>query len=292
MIAARDLTRKLGGRWHGSYGMVCCPAHDDRTPSLKLCDGESGLIVHCYAGCAWQDVKAKLRSDGVIEDGRRVVPFPRPARASTSTTRPPSGENGLIRAALALWKKAKPAAGTLAETYLHSRGITIELPPSIRYLAKSRHRFTDLLLPTLIAAVQDVDRRVTGVHRIFLAADGTRKAGVILPKMMLGRIAGGAVRLGPVAPKIAIAEGLETALSIAQSVPGLSVWAALSTSGMTGIELPPEVREVILCCDGDIPGKRAGLTAAKRFIAEGRQARICAAPPGRDYNDVHMGPDR
>ena len=285
MTAARDLTRKLGGRWHGTYGMVCCPAHADHAPSLKLIDGETGLTVHCFAGCDWRDVKTKLRNDGVIEDSyRHNHPDTQRPRATTKPRRKPATDR--TENALALWHRARPAAGTPVATYLRERGITMAIPPTIRYLQDAKHGPTGLLLPALIAAVQGVDRRVTGVLRIFLAADGTRKAGVSNPKLMLGRVKGGAVRLGPVASRIAIAEGLETALSIAQSCPEIPVWAALSTSGMTSIELPPEVREVILACDGDIPGNEAGRAAAQRFIDEGRRARICAAPAGLDFNDV------
>ena len=57
-----------------------------------------------------------------------------------------------------------------------------------------------LILPALVAAIQDADRRVTGVLRIFLTSDGTRKALVTKAKMMRGRCVGGAVRLGPAGP--------------------------------------------------------------------------------------------
>ena len=40
MMDARSLTKALGGRWYGRYGMACCPVHDDRTPSLSIRDGE------------------------------------------------------------------------------------------------------------------------------------------------------------------------------------------------------------------------------------------------------------
>jgi hypothetical protein len=41
-MTARSLTKALGGRWHGSYGTACCPAHDDRRPSLSVSDGPDG----------------------------------------------------------------------------------------------------------------------------------------------------------------------------------------------------------------------------------------------------------
>lgn len=36
---------------------ACCPAHDDRSPSLSIKLGEDGrLLVHCFAGCSAREV--------------------------------------------------------------------------------------------------------------------------------------------------------------------------------------------------------------------------------------------
>ena len=72
---------------------------------------------------------------------------------------------------------------------------------------------------------------------------------------------------------------------------GLPVWAALSTSGIRGVILPPGVREVILCPDGDAPGQDAAEAAAQRFIGEGRVARIASPPAGFDFNDMLRLPE-
>ena len=37
-MTAQAIIQALGGRWHGTYGTARCPAHDDRTPSLKVRD--------------------------------------------------------------------------------------------------------------------------------------------------------------------------------------------------------------------------------------------------------------
>ncbi len=90
-------------------------------------------------------------------------------KATRSAPEPnPNGE-----AALAIWKVAKPAAGTLVETYLAARGITIPIPPSIRYHPSLKHGPTGLDLPAMVAAVQAPDRTITGIHRTFLTADGS-----------------------------------------------------------------------------------------------------------------------
>jgi Toprim domain len=56
-------TRPLGGTWHSgnpSYGLVKCVAHDDRTPSLSIRDGDHGVVARCFAGCDAHDVFAEL----------------------------------------------------------------------------------------------------------------------------------------------------------------------------------------------------------------------------------------
>ena len=42
---AREITKALAGRWHGNYGLVKCPTHDDHIPSLKVSDAEHGGII-------------------------------------------------------------------------------------------------------------------------------------------------------------------------------------------------------------------------------------------------------
>jgi len=65
-----DLARCLGGRKArpaGSRGWItCCPAHDDRSPSLSVSWGDSAvLIFHCHAGCTQERVIRALISLGL-----------------------------------------------------------------------------------------------------------------------------------------------------------------------------------------------------------------------------------
>jgi hypothetical protein len=52
MTGAATLTRALGGKWYGHYGLAFCPAHDNRrTPALSLAKGAEGrLLATCHAG--------------------------------------------------------------------------------------------------------------------------------------------------------------------------------------------------------------------------------------------------
>ena len=60
--SARAITEALGGKWHGAYGQVCCPAHDDSNPSLSITTGdEVDIVLKCWAGCEQEDVLDVLR---------------------------------------------------------------------------------------------------------------------------------------------------------------------------------------------------------------------------------------
>jgi hypothetical protein len=65
----------------------------------------------------------------------------------------------------------------------------------------------------MIARVDNVDGELIGVHRTYLTADWRR-----YDRASLGAVAGGAVRLSAPAKTLAVAEGIETALSIVQAI--------------------------------------------------------------------------
>jgi putative DNA primase/helicase len=279
--------RKSGGGW-----VVCCPAHADRSPSLSIDDGEDGrVLLRCFAGCSQDRIITALRSNGWW-GGSSEADY-RPLTDDERQARQAERERDCERRsaeAQAVWAACQVADGTLAETYLRCRGITIPVPPSILYHAALRHAPTGLALPAMVAAVQGPDRQITGIHRTFLTADGRGKAPVSQNKMMLGVCTGGAVRLAAAAEEICIAEGIETALSVQQET-GLPTWAALSAGGIEGLILPviPLASEVVIAADNDASGRgqEAAAHAAHRWIAEGRRVRV-AIPPNSDtdFNDI------
>jgi hypothetical protein len=81
------------------------------------------------------------------------------------------------------------------------------------------------------------------IHRTYLRPDGADKANVEPLKLMLGPTTGGAVRFVKPTSIIAIAEGIEMALSVAQACRKLAAWAALCASGLRAIWLPDVLGE-------------------------------------------------
>ena len=140
----------------------------------------------------------------------------------------------------------------------------------------------------LAAVTRWPGREVVAVHRTFLCPEGTSKADVEPAKMSLGSIRGGSVRLAPAGEALAVAEGIETALSVQEGA-GLPTWAALSAGGIESLILPalPLASEIFICADHDPVGLKAARKAAERWTAQGRLVRI-ARPPGkgRDFNDL------
>ncbi len=131
------------------------------------------------------------------------------------------------------------------------------------------------------------------IHRTFLAPDGGGKAPVDPAKMMLGPCRGGVVRLTEAGDVLMVGEGIETCLAAMQAT-GNAAWAALSTSGLRSLDLPRDVRDLIVLADGDEPGEAAAQDCARRWKREGRRVRIARPPKGSDFNDMlpSRGPSR
>lgn len=125
------------------------------------------------------------------------------------------------------------------------------------------------------------------VHRTYLSPDGG-KASIDPNKAMLGACAGGAVHVAQGDGPLVVAEGIETALSLASGLLAkpATIWAALSTSGMRGLVLPPVPGRLTIAADGDQAGRDAAMALAAKADALGWRVSLLPAPDGRDWNDV------
>jgi hypothetical protein len=286
MADARTLTLTRGGRWHGYYGTTPCPVcqpegrRDQNALTLK--DGALGLLAHCKkAGCGFRDVIAAL---GI---GRSAVS---PVHAGATTRRDAIGRfeaEKRARAAQAVWTEAVPIRGTIAEAYLReARGITCALPDTLRFHPVCWHGPAARRGPALIARVDGAAD--FAAHRTWLRPDGSGKAPVDPARAMLGTTAGGAVQLAAGTEALAVAEGIETALSLLCGPlrGSVALWAALSATGMAALRLPDRPGHLIVATDGDAAGRLAGASLAERADALGWRVDMLAAPEGRDWNDV------
>ena len=282
---AEAIARSLGRACPNGQGwMACCPAHDDRTPSLSIRDASGKVLVYCHAGCEQRKVIEALWERG-LWSGTSHLPRHRASRRWNPKKRNHNRQDERRTDALAIWQSAVSPAGTRVETYLAARGLSLPIPRSLRFNRRLKHP-SGSYWPCMVALVaRGSDGQPLAIHRTFLAGDGTRKAPVDPSKMMLGPCRGGAVRLGEPAELLMVGEGIETCLAAMQAT-GHPAWAALSASGLKALDLPSIVSEVIVLADGDDPGEAAAHGGATRWKRQGRSVRIARPPNGIDFNDM------
>ena len=286
MMDARTLTMTLGGRWWRGYGSapcpVCQPERRKGQNALTLGDGRDGrLLAHCKkSDCGFRDI---LAAAGVSPGDYRA---PDPSILARREAEERAGREKRARQAERLWQEAQPIAGTVAAHYLRDRAITCDLPHTLRFHPDCFHGPTAKRYPALVALVEGGD--AIAVHRTYLLSDGSGKAPIDPDKMMLGAVAGGAVRLTDGPGGLVVAEGIETALSLACGLlraPAM-IWAALSTSGIQSLRLPPSPGKLTIAPDGDAAGKAAAHSLAERASTLGWQVSLLPAPDGCDWNDI------
>ena len=285
MTRAQHMTSAIGGDWHAGYGLAPCPVCqperriDQRALSLRDTGGK--LLAHCHKnGCAFRDI---LCAAGIPSEG----PALDTGRQRREEEQRANYERAQILRARAMWQNARPIEGTQGAAYLRERGITCELPTSLRWASDAYHGPTRRLLAAIVAEVS-----TGGIHRTFFEKTGARVAH--LPKMMLGPCAGGAVVLREARGPLVVCEGIETGLSLCSGIMGREarVWAALSAPGMKALRLPPtsseagSLPELIVATDGDDAGRNAGEALAKTAHAGGWAVSTLHAPSGKDWNDI------
>lgn len=273
---------RAGNEWKG-----CCPFHDDRSPSFTIFAG--GERFHCF-GCeasgdvldyvqrafrlTFLEAVAMLQGGTLAPDAPRVLS---PLLAKDTTP-----------LAASIWQSASSINGTPAESYLRSRGLHLPLPCTLRF-ARLPYPHETGRLPCLVALISDINDQPVGIQRTFVREDGSGKADVPTPKLSLGRVRGGAIRLAPVAAELVVTGGLEDGLTLQQEL-GRAVWAATGEGNMANMVLPETVRSVTIGADNDESGERHAMRAAEAFSLQGRDVRIMRPFTGfKDFNDELRG---
>lgn len=282
MSEARDLTLSLSGHWRGNHGSAPCPVcqperrRDQRALSIREDGGR--LLTHCHKGGC--DFRAVTEAAGIPAARGAFDDF----AAREANKRRAEYEADQHARARKLWEAGEPINWTKGEAYLRGRGITCPLPPSLRWVADAFHGPSARWHSAMVADVS-----TGGVHRTFFGKAGSR-----LPsnaKMMLGPCSGGAVALSEPQGPLVVCEGIETGLSLLSGLldEPAEVWAALSTSGIRALELPPNPRRLILAADGDPAGIAAAKALGDRAYCLGWDVFLWPASDGQDWNDVLPG---
>ncbi|MGZ6022701.1 MAG: DUF7146 domain-containing protein [Rhizomicrobium sp.] len=214
----------------------------------------------------------------------------RHAIASRATSPPPvrrDDQQDKIEAALRIWRDSVDPRGTVTETYLATRELT--LPD---YLAGGVLRFHAALyldgrtVPGMVALLRDIGTNAPcGIIRTFFDAQGNK-----IKRMMLGRASDAAVKLDAgsnVTEGLHICEGSET--GIAAMVAGYRpVWALGSAGAIARFPVLGGVGSLTVFAEKNDGGAnaRAVAEASARWQDAGREVFTVEPVVGDDINDT------
>lgn len=294
------------GRRHGNYWLVGdvhnTPGRslyvrlhgglDGRGRAGKWTDGATGqhgdlldIIRESLGLLDFRDVADEARSFLALPhpetdragDRLRTAPSQRAETGGTSTD-----------AARRLWDASR-SLSDIADVYLRSRDLTdrsglaaLRFHPDCYYRADADSPTETW--PAIIAAVTDLEGRVTGVHRTWLAHDGRGKAPVEMPRRAMGDLLGNAVRFGTTSDVLAAGEGIETVLSLHEVMPDLPLAACLSSAHLAAMAFPPTLRRLYVLRDDDPAGDHAVMTLQARTQEAGIEC-LVLSPRLADFND-------
>ena len=269
----------------GNEFKACCPFHADRSPSFTIFSG--GQKFYCF-GCGASgdvfDFLGRVHGVGLREAADMLAGGDLPSVEYAPVALNDAGDR--LDEARAIWRNAAAPQATAVETYLRSRGLHLPIPETIRF-ARLRYGTKGIEHPVLVAAVSSVDGRLSGIQRTYLAADGSGKLAVAKPKLSLGRVSGGAIRLAPVSASLVVCEGLEDALTLQQEL-GVAVWCAAGASMLPAMRFPDLVQSVAIGGDADDAGRVSARKAAEAFALRGIASRVFFPTDAKDFNQELM----
>jgi hypothetical protein len=203
-----------------------------------------------------------------------------------------------------LWRVSKSARGTPVEHYLRSRGITVPLPSTVRFLpAHKPEHHPAMIVPFGIPGEPEPgvlnisETSITAVHLTLLKPDGSGKADVDPNKITLASPSGMPMVLAPMNDLmgLAITEGIEDALSVHRAT-GLGAWASGGAKFLpklvTAIEDLATTREydaspdcITILVDDDADGRLNAHALASSLI---KLSAKLAAPPKTEHFEVRL----
>ena len=271
LLDIRQAARLLGGEAYSRNRISCPgPGHGRHDRSLSIIFTDDGFVCKSFAGDDWKECRDHIKAVlGIDDDGpARPVEYREPVQ----TIDPERLRKQ--RDAADIWAKSVPITGTLAETYLRSRGLSYDGDP-LRFYPGGR---------AMVALITNIiTGEPQGIHRTFLDRDGNR-----IDKKMLGPAGGGVVRLSDdaeVTHGLAVAEGIETALA----TPFRPIWACLSAGNLARFPVLAGIEALTIFADNDASGtgQVAANECAQRWHEAGREVTINIVDEvGTDFADI------
>ena len=258
---------------------ICCPFHDDSTPSCALySDGH----YHCF-GC---DAHGPIEDLDLEDDELAQLAARRAGTAVESDVRK-------FKLALKLWDEGEPIPGTLGERYfVDTRKLDLAVLPAdinkvLRFHPRCVFGGNGARHPCLLALFRDVESDApAGIHRIGLTAAATK-----IERLTLGRwTKPRAIKLWSATNRLTIGEGIETVLgAIRCGAVTPPAWAVGGRTSIAAFPVLPGIRALTILVDNDGGQALADAKAcAARYVAAGCRVRLLSTTCVKDFNDLTM----
>jgi putative DNA primase/helicase len=304
-----NIARALGGEVSGRGNVLCPgPGHSpkDRSLSVRLDpSAPDGFLIFSHAGDDWRECRDYVRHKLGLpawepgDEQRRNVPPHRADKWDLGAIEAEANEgprawteDEIIRIAAArrIWDEARDPRGTLAEKYLRDER-KLDLPDELaskvlRYNAacpwRDENTGKTIRVPALIVPFRSIDDdAITGVHRIALNSDGSKRA-----RRMLGIVHRAAVKLDTAGERLAIGEGVETCMA-ARQLGYAPAWALGSTGTISFFPIIESIKQLMILGERGSASARVIQICGTRWRKAGRRVRVIMPDTCfSDLNDV------
>lgn len=269
---AETIVAQLKGKWHGTFGLVKCPAHADSTPSLSIAQGRKGPIFKCHAGCAFRDIMRALRAMKIEVGSTELDERATGAKAGYS-----------LSVVERIWDQAKPITGTLGQRHLVARGLGMD-HARLRFNPQATYgpvKSPERIGPAILVPMHHEDRLV-GILRNFLDPTDRQHFGCFKPVLCSEPRA--AMQLAAAGPTLALTEGWEDAIAYTR-LHKIPAWGLPGIEWLAHTAIPDMVEELIIAFDRGPAAKAAFDKHADRLTTRQRRARFDPPPaPTKDWN--------
>lgn len=313
MSLAYDIASALsnGKPERNGDGYTCrCPVHNDKHNSMSIKDdGNGDVIVHCFTGCNWKDIKDRLCADGLLPEWKpgnntnyKTTYKPNPELEKKRAKEEAEKLEKRVKGARWIWKQSSKDDLSHARKYFDKRGLTGDFPLGLKWNSYNDKETGKPVNLIVLAASMPGDKSVHGIQRLFIDTEDHTKTG----ENMLGDMPGRGVwfdRHGDM-EKVIVGEGWENTWSGVQ-VMEMNGVAALTWAQLEPLVLPEETKEIYILVDSDkvrtppkpsAPGQKASLALARKFenSRDGRKAFLVTPddscysenPKYLDFNDL------
>lgn len=264
----------------GRRALIPGPRHSAADRSVSLLEAEDGrILIHCFSPKDdWRVVRRMLKIRGLIGAAESKT-----VRSATLVRAQPSRGDERLARAHRIWREGSAIESTIAQRYLAKRAVADRTAhcAALRFHASMTSLEDRLRRPALLSAITDVEGALQGVEITLLSSHGAAKAALAIPRRVVGRMMGGAIRLAEPQASLLIGEGMESTASASAAL-NMPAWALLGAHNLANFTLPTHVRRLVVAFDDDAAGRAAAERLRRRLRST---LAVEWAPPPAGFND-------